>query len=146
MELTLKRRLSYDDRTIGTLSIDGKYFCDTLEDTERLFWSLSNFLGKLVGIKVQDKTAIPRGKYRVIMAYSNRFKKRLPLLLDVPQFTGILMHSGNTVFDTSGCLLCGTIDPKTNNIKAGTSTPAITKLVALIEEATKKGKVYITIN
>ena len=127
------------------MSVDGKYFCDTLEDTERLFWSLSNFLGKLVGIKVQDKTAIPRGKYRVIMAYSNRFKKRLPLLLDVPQFTGILIHSGNTVQDTSGCILVGTVD-KTNNIKAGTSTPALKNLIALIEEATKKGKVFITIN
>lgn len=143
MELTLKRKLSFDDHTVGALSVDGKYFCDVLEDTERLFW---NVFGKLTGIKVYSKTAVPRGRYRVTMAYSNRFKKRLPLLINVPQFEGILIHSGNTVADTSGCLLVGTIDKKNEKIIAGTSTPAITKLVALIEKAEKTGKVYITIN
>lgn len=146
MELTLNRIYLYPDRTVGKLNVDGKYFCDTLEDTERLFWSLPNFLGRLIGKKIYGKTCIPRGRYRVTMAYSSRFKKRLPLLIDVPQFEGILIHSGNTVADTSGCILVGTIDKNDEKIIGGTSTPAITKLIALIEKAEKTGKVFITIN
>lgn len=146
MELKLTRVFMFDDRTVGNLYVDETLFCSTLEDKERLFWSLPNFLGKLIGTKVYSQTAIPRGRYQVVMSYSNRFKKRLPLLINVPQFEGILIHSGNTTEDTAGCILVGKIDSKKRNIVGGTSTPAITKLIALIEKATKTGKVFITIN
>jgi len=98
MNLTLKRLYFKPDYTIGRLYIDDVYHCDTLEDTYR---DLS-----LVE-KVYGKTAIPFGTYKVILSISKRFGKLLPELLDVPQFTGIRVHSGNTVNDTEGCILVG---------------------------------------
>lgn len=96
MKLTLKRNFKGPDYTIGKLYIDGHYFCDTLEDTVR-----PN------GKKIAGKTAIPAGDYKVIKSYSPRFKKILPEILDVPGFTGVRIHAGNTAKDTDGCLLLG---------------------------------------
>lgn len=96
MKLTLKRNFKGADYTIGKLYIDGHYFCDTLEDTVR-----PN------GEKIKGKTAIPAGDYKVIKSYSPRFKKILPEILDVPGFTGVRIHAGNTAKDTDGCLLLG---------------------------------------
>ena len=91
----ITRKLSY---TIGRLFVDGKYFCDTLEDRCR-------DLDKEK--KVMNETAIPEGTYEVIVNVSARFKRKLPLLLDVPHFSGIRIHRGNTDKDTSGCILEG---------------------------------------
>ena len=91
----ITRKLSY---TIGRLFVDGKYFCDTLEDRCR-------DLDKEK--KVMNETAIPEGTYEVIVNVSARFKRKLPLLLDVPHFSGIRIHRGNTDKDTSGCILVG---------------------------------------
>ena len=91
----ITRKLSY---TIGRLFVDGKYFCDTLEDRCR-------DLDKEE--KVMNETAIPEGTYEVIVNVSARFKRKLPLLLDVPHFSGIRIHRGNTDKDTSGCILVG---------------------------------------
>jgi hypothetical protein len=96
MKLTLKRNFTGADYTIGKLYIDGHYFCDTLEDTVR-----PN------GEKIKGKTAIPAGDYKVIKSYSPRFKKILPEILDVPGFSGVRIHAGNTAKDTDGCLLLG---------------------------------------
>jgi hypothetical protein len=96
MKLTLKRNFKGADYTIGKLYIDGHYFCDTLEDTVR-----PN------GEKIAGKTAIPAGDYKVIKSYSPRFKKILPEILDVPGFSGVRIHAGNTAKDTDGCLLLG---------------------------------------
>ena len=82
--------------TIGKLYIDNQYFCDTLEDVVR-----KN------GEKVYGKTAIPSGLYRVKKTFSPRFKKVLPEILEVPGFSGVRIHSGNTAADTEGCLLLG---------------------------------------
>lgn len=96
MELTLKRIAKRANYTIGNLSINGAYVCDTLEPTEREG-----------GTKIKGKTAIPKGRYKVIISYSNKFKKSLPLLLNVPNFEGVRIHSGNDQNDTEGCILCG---------------------------------------
>ena len=96
MELTLKRIAKRANYTIGNLFIDNVYICDTLEPTERDG-----------GLKIKGKTAIPKGRYKVIITYSNRFKKSLPLLLNVPNFEGVRIHSGNDYNDTEGCILCG---------------------------------------
>ena len=96
MKLTLKRNFKGPDYTIGKLYIDGHYFCDTLEDTVRP-----------IGEKIKGKTAIPAGDYKVIKSYSPRFKKILPEILDVPGFSGVRIHAGNTAKDTDGCLLLG---------------------------------------
>ncbi len=96
MKLELKRLYFKETYTIGKLYVDGVYQCDTLEDTHRPD-----------GDKVYSETCIPEGAYQVIINMSNRFKKLMPLLLNVPGFEGIRIHSGNTAADTSGCILVG---------------------------------------
>lgn len=96
MILELKRLYFKETYTIGKLFVDGDFLCDTLEDKHRPD-----------GIKIYGETCIPEGTYRVILNYSNRFKKIMPLLLNVHSFEGIRIHSGNTDKDTSGCILVG---------------------------------------
>ena len=106
MELTLKRIAKKDTYTIGKLYVDGEYFCDTLEDKDRGLTSDMS-LKDIKKIKVYGQTAIPSGRYRVTMNMSSRFKKVVSLLLNVPGFDGIRIHSGNTAADTQGCILLG---------------------------------------
>jgi hypothetical protein len=96
MKLVLKRFEYANTYTIGKLYIDGIYQCYTLEDVVRK------------GPKIDGKTAIPAGTYSVIIDHSNRFNRDLPHILDVPEFTGVRIHSGNTSEQTEGCLLVGT--------------------------------------
>ena len=105
MELKLKIIARRDTYSIGKLYIDGIYFCDTLEDTVRDI----NHNGKFDNgeVKVYGKTAIPFGKYSVVYTHSPKFKRKLPLLLNVPQFEGIRIHPGNTAEDSLGCILVG---------------------------------------
>lgn len=116
MKLLLKRIAKMEKYTIGKLYIDGKYFSDTLEDTDR---NLTNTMSKdeIVKVKVYGKTAIPTGTYVVDMnTVSPKFGKRswaqpyegkVPRLQDVPGYEGVLIHPGNTADDTSGCILVG---------------------------------------
>ena len=94
MKITIKRLHKTNTSTIGELLIDGIFECYTLEDVER-------------EVKVKSETAIPKGTYKVIINQSNRFKRLLPLLLDVPNFEGVRIHSGNSNHDTEGCILVG---------------------------------------
>ena len=94
MKLTLERIKLGEDYTVGKLSVDDKFICYTLEDKER-------------PVKIKGETAIPKGTYRVIINESNRFKRLLPLLIDVPNFEGVRIHSGNSNHDTEGCILVG---------------------------------------
>lgn len=95
MKVEVKRTFKGTEYTIGKLYIDGHYLCDTLEDTVRN------------GVKIAGKTAIPAGTYKVRKTMSPRFKKVLPEILNVPGFTGVRIHAGNTAIDTDGCLLLG---------------------------------------
>ncbi|MCC8035948.1 MAG: DUF5675 family protein, partial [Rikenellaceae bacterium] len=94
------------DYTIGSLYVDGRKFCDTLENPDR---GLTSDMPPetILRLKVPGLTAIPTGKYRLTVARSPRFKRSLPRLREVPGFEGILIHAGNTVRDTSGCILVG---------------------------------------
>ena len=97
--------------TIGRLSIrqqvddeylagyENKYFCDTLEPTWRDYANGA--------YKVKGRSAIPEGRYAVVISYSPKFKQWLPILLGVPKFEGIRIHAGNTAKDTEGCILVG---------------------------------------
>lgn len=107
MKLKLLRYPSVSNYTEGKLYINGVYFCDTLEDTDRgLDQSMSEF--EIKRRKIYGQTCIPSGEYKVILNMSPRFKKILPRILDVKGFEGVLMHAGNTVQDSSGCILLGT--------------------------------------
>ena len=142
LEFDLQRNLSLPDRTIGDLSVNGKFICNTLEDKERLWY---NNLGALIGVKIFGKTAIPLGRYEIVMAYSERFKRKLPLLLKVPQFDGILIHGGVDPTSTEGCICVGKYDPVTKNIYGAKSLGILDKVVNLIEEGLKTGKVFINV-
>lgn len=96
MNITVKRIFKGPDYTIGKLSIDGHYFCDTLEDTVRP-----------AGVKIPGRTAIPAGKYQIEITESIRFNRLMPIIKDVPGFSGVRIHSGNTAEDTEGCILVG---------------------------------------
>lgn len=94
MIIAIKRLYKSKNSTIGEMTVDGKWECYTLEDVER-------------DVKIKSETAIPKGTYKVIINKSNRFKKLLPLVLNVPNFEGIRIHPGNTNHDTEGCILVG---------------------------------------
>lgn len=98
MELTSTRRWYTSTSTISELVLEGEAerFCFVLEDTVRA-----------PGVKIPGKTAIAAGRYRVIVDWSNRFRKYSFHILDVPNFTGVRIHSGNTCEDTDGCPLVG---------------------------------------
>lgn len=98
MEIKVERTFLGSDYTVGKMYIDGEYFSDTLEDTVRDLTKEK---------KVYGKTAIPAGRYEVILNYSPKFKKELPRLLNVPHFDGILIHCGVTPEHTEGCILIG---------------------------------------
>lgn len=101
-EFLLERLQLDDDVTIGRLSIGGVHVCWTCEDPER------EVDGKPVADwKVKGATAIPRGRYQILRTWSPRFQRTLPLLLDVPGFDGVRIHTGNDAGDTEGCILPG---------------------------------------
>lgn len=95
MELLVLRKPTTDGVTLGELYVDGRRECFTLEDAVRS------------GAKVPGETAIPYGRYQVTITRSQRFQRMLPLVHDVPGFAGVRIHPGNTVEDTSGCILVG---------------------------------------
>lgn len=129
MNMKLLRKTFTEESTIGDLSVNGKHECFTLEDRVR-------------AVKIHGKTAIPAGIYEVTITFSDKFKKPLPLLLNVPNFTGIRIHPGNTAVDTEGCILVGTT--KTADF-VGNSRVAFKALFAKIEAALKKEKIFMEI-
>lgn len=106
MRLTVLRIANKPTYTIGKLYIDGCYYCDVLEDTDR---GLDNDMeeSEILKKKVKGQTAIPTGTYPVKITYSPKYKKNMPLIENVKGYSGIRIHSGNTHKDTSGCLLVG---------------------------------------
>lgn len=106
MELKIVRNKLNKEFTEGKLYINGVYFCDTLEDKDRgLLQTMP--VDTIKAVKVYKETCIPYGKYKVILSMSKRFGKVMPEVLDVKVFVGIRMHSGNTIYDTEGCILVG---------------------------------------
>ena len=100
-----------DKYTISKLYIDGKYYCDTIEDTVRDLPLECPYTSRgqscRCNEKIYSETAIPAGTYKVIVTMSNKFGRELPLLVDVPHFLGIRIHRGNTSKDSSGCIIVG---------------------------------------
>lgn len=141
MELLLERKYLKSNYTIGKLYINGKFFCNTLEDCVRDINKNGTFdCGEF---KIKGHTAIPYGKYEINITYSPKFRRDLPLLLNVPFFEGIRIHRGNTHKDSSGCILVG------ENTKKGmvlNSTKYELEIIKLIKDALKrKEDVFIII-
>jgi hypothetical protein len=137
MELLLKRVQFGEDFTLGKLYHDGQFICYTLEDKVR------EVIGEPVSAwKVAGQTAIPAGVYPVIITMSARFKIRLPLLMDVPGFSGVRIHTGNSSADTEGCILVGSgWDGKSNWISG--SKLALSMLFPLLEQSVETATIKI---
>ena len=138
MRLTLKRIANREKYCIGKLYINGKYFCDTLEDTDR---GLSSTMTEeqLKACKIKGETAIPVGIYKVLITYSPKYKKVMPLINNVPAYSGIRIHSGNSAKDTEGCILVG------KNTVVGRLTDSRNTYNALFKRLQQKGSNDITI-
>ena len=140
MNILLDRKYLKENYTIGKLHINDVYFCDTLEDKVVDI----DKSGKIDNgeVKIYGQTAIPYGKYKVVLSYSPKFGRIMPRILDVPGFNGILIHIGNTIKDTDGCILVGR--NKTVGM-VNESTITFNELFRQMEVAEKKGE-NITIN
>ncbi|GAA4327421.1 hypothetical protein GCM10023149_30790 [Mucilaginibacter gynuensis] len=141
MELKLTRKIRTYVSTIGILSIDGVQECYTLEDLDRGL-KQSQPLAEIKANKVFGKTCIPAGRYEVILNYSNKYKRFMPLLLNVMGFEGIRIHSGNKAEDTEGCILLGS---GRGADWISSSREAVAAFMTKLEAAIKTQKVYITI-
>lgn len=122
MLIKVKRTKLTDKFTLGELFIDGVHFCYTVEDKVRP-----------IGEKVFGETAIPYGTYKVIINHSNHFGKDMPLLLSVPNFEGVRIHSGNTAADSEGCIIIGMVQTE---IGVGMSRVCFTKLMDKLKGVT----------
>ena len=127
LKLLLVREIKNDKQTHGRLfkvDKDNKreFICYTLEDKERL-------------VKIKGQTAIPTGKYTVIVTMSPKFKKELPLILNVPNFSGVRFHGGNTENDSEGCPLLGMIRHMDAISNCAPAVALVTKMIKEAKEA-----------
>lgn len=129
MTIELQRTKEQNNSVFGELFIDGSFFCYTLED-------------KIRDVKIKHETCIPEGTYNVVMNLSQRFKTILPLLLNVPGFEGIRIHAGNTIEDTSGCILLGSAISGDTLLH---SKAALAKFLPRLKAALRAGSVTIVI-
>ena len=129
MEIQVTRNEFTDQSTIGEMYVDGTFECYTLEDVVR-------------PVKTKGITAIPAGSYEVVVSFSERFQRPLPLLLHVPNFDGVRIHPGNTDRDTEGCILVGKTKERDF---IGASKLAFEALFEKIQAALQRDKIFIHI-
>ncbi len=129
--IVVKRNILTDKSTVGEMyGPDGTFWAFTLEDVCRKE-------------KVQNMTAIPAGRYEVILNWSERYKRQMPRVLNVPLFTGILIHSGNYPSHTSGCILVG---KKKGDNAIFESLIAFDEIFPKIKKLTEKGKLFLEVD
>lgn len=141
MNIQLKRIAKKETYTIGKLYLDGVYFCDTIEDKDRgLNQTMS--INDIKKKKVYGETAIPTGTYKLVIDYSNRFKKNMAHILNVPGYEGIRIHTGNSAKDSLGCIIIGK-----NKVvgKVVESRNTYNQLFPILQKAFKEGEIKITI-
>jgi Family of unknown function (DUF5675) len=144
VELRVERKWFSDKSTIGELTADGVFQCFTLEDVVRADPTPDTpvTVADVAAVKVPGKTAIPPGRYRVIVTRSERFKRDLPLLQAVPGFEGIRIHAGNSDANTEGCILVGQERDEDLILR---SVAALEPLIGRIREGLAAGPVWLTI-
>lgn len=155
MEIILHRSFLGKDYSVGHIYIGGSVFCDTIEDVDRDIDQATS-LAVIRQKKVYGKTAIPTGRYKVELSPSPKYQKKaltdsyfrqyanaMPHLLNVPGFTGILIHPGATANDTEGCVIVG------RNLVKGKilqSRDTFSRLYSMLSETKRRGEdIYITI-
>ncbi len=143
MNLVLQRDVLVTTYTLGTLSANGRHIGYTLEDPMRAIVTEPGYKW-LRRCKLAGKTAIPAGRYEIIVSYSNRFRRLLPMLLNVPDFTAIRVHGGNDTDDTEGCPLLG-LERDINRGRVWNCPPAVDALTSMIRESAQAGKVWIEV-
>lgn len=139
MELLLHRKHLHENVTEGNLYIDGVWFCNTLEDKVRAApgqWKKEN--------KVYAETAIPYGRYPVLVTWSNRFKRMLTGVFNVPDFEGIRIHNGTSERSSAGCIIVSYEDNDLTHTLINNKA-AMNDLCNKVAEAQKTGKVFINI-
>ena len=146
MILKLKRVFKGSDYTIGKLYINNVYECDTIEDTDRGLTSNMS-LEQIKAKKVYGATAIPTGTYKINMntvspkfqnvSWAKPYKGKIPRLVDVKGYDGVLIHVGNKVEDTLGCILVGENKVKGKVIN---STACFYELMTLLNSAVDTGE------
>lgn len=115
--------------TLGKMYLDNVFFCQACEDEDR-------FLENGVTEKIYGRTAIPRGRYRLVTSFSNRFQRVLPLALDVPGFSGIRIHGGNRAEDSHGCILVGKVRTATGIAQC---KDTVQRIIDQIDDAAELG-------
>ena len=141
MVITIVRKEFTDTYTMGELLLDGKFFCYTMEDTDRNITE-DDTDAKIKQVKVPKRTAIPYGDYRIMLSFSKKLKRFLPILLDVPAFRGIRIHKGSTQDWSSGCILVGM--KKLQN-KLSDITNAENLLMEALKKVNENEPIYIKI-
>lgn len=146
MEILIKRIREGKDSTLGAMKVDGMPNHFILEDTDRGL-DQSMPLDEIQKLKVKGRTAIPTGRYQITVTHSPRFGRMMPILLNVPGYSGIRIHSGNRHEHTDGCLLPGrTYNKVDEDYMVFSSRSATEQLYDLINAALKRGeKIWITI-
>lgn len=139
MEIVLERKFKREKVTEGNLYVNGKWFCHTIEDVVRAKageWSKK--------LKVYAQTAIPYGRYPVLVTWSNRFQRQLTGVFNVPDFEGIRIHNGTSETSSAGCIIVSyKADDK--NHRLINDKAAMNDLCNLVQKTQLKEKVWLTI-
>lgn len=122
-----------ENYTLGRVYLDNVFFCQSLEDEDRF---LERSLENVSERKVYGRTAIPRGRYRLITSFSNRFQRVLPAVLDVPGYSGIRIHGGNGPDDSLGCILVGQVRTSSGIAKCADT---VQRIIDQIDDAAELG-------
>ena len=147
MELRLDRIFRTNEYTIGELYVDGAYLCDTLEDPVRPLPEVCPNTPKGIACKCKEKvygdTAVPAGTYEVKLSYSNRFKRIMPEICNVPLFLGIRIHSGSNTDHSEGCVLVGEWDHTKGN-RLNNSKEVFNKVYDILSKTQETITIIIT--
>lgn len=130
VKFLLEREIFQDSFTLGQLYKNGEHFGYTCEDCDRRL--------EAGGAKIPGQTAIPSGTYRLSSSYSFRFKRLMPLVEGVPQFSGVRIHGGNTSADTEGCPLLGSQRTATGVANCSAANIRLLDIIVATEEAGDK--------